>query len=647
MVVNEEINDNMIKSDDSNPKEPSTLTVSAAGANESEITMKQGTNISDTNTPMNNFVNEMKDGSRNPSQNEEIQSIEEPITENTNGDIGPVSCQPINVSLPIQKNPSDDMCNDVVNDNFSSEETNPHPKTLSSDESLELNIIKESLAASQKFLSTNTFLIQQQRLLRTQKEEDCEEKKSDLVVNTDESIFTGNSVWNSNKDESPKDVITAFPIVKSDYTSKSDIKNNGTTSKESTMIDLESNMQPENSKEDYDPKKTDENIIESSTLQLRKTKQNEKKQNFKKINRKKLRTIMALIVIALGLGFVIFGVLHVLMKKDSQIVTHSNSKTEQEATSIVPTKDSSSTPSSFPTQIPFQGYPELSFFVMGDIPYNSYQRTLLQQQLNDIRLLQLSGKDSSQFIIHVGDFMSSNSGCTESDYEAIHQTFTEKSPIPILTVPGDNEWNDCPNPNKAWERFDKHFIGIEKQWRDNTFHSIVERSTKRSENFVFFKYGILFLGINMVAGNESHSDSRQRLIDNEQWLKLSIEKYSSESRAIFIFAHSTLGSSIFSTIKDVVKPLKIPMVYINGNVHYYRLSRQFDHTNAPEMSDKFWRVQLDAGAFAPPMKISIEGTLNESLSKEFEKLSDHQTLIADGLIKLDRIEKISYFSRWA
>ena len=665
MTVDVKINNKMKKVDDSGLKEPTTDKEFVPRDNVREITMKQGTNRSDKNAPANNLLNEMKDGSEKPPQSEEIQSTEESITEHATNDTRPYSCQSSDAILSIQKNPSDDMSNDLVVDDACSQETNSHEKPPSSDESFEFHIIKESLKASQKFLSTNSFLMQQQRFFRKQKqEEECEEKKSDLAVITHESTFTTNDVLNSNEDtsESPKDVITAFPVVNSVDNSKSDIQDTATIAKESTMNDLESNIPDENALEDNDPNKNNENITESSTLQVPTTKKIDKTNLFKKIRKANPRIIIALIIVAAGLGTVIFGVMHVLSIKDTQIVRYSNSTTDKDSSSTsssLPSQNSSSTPSSFssqnspsspssfPSQVPVHRYPELTFFVLGDIPYNRFQRTLLQQQIQNIKTLQLTGKDSSQFIVHVGDLMSSNNGCSENDYKAINKMFTENSPIPVLTVPGDNEWNDCPNPTEAWERFDKNLIGLEKQWKNNTFHSIVERSTKRSENFAFFQSGILFLGINMVAGKLSQSDSRQRLIDNEQWLNSSIKKYSSESRAIIIFGHSTVGSKIFSTIKDIVEPLQIPMVYINGNIHFYKLSRQFDHPNAPVMSDKFWRVQLDAGAFAPPMRISIKGTDATALSKEFEELSAHQTLIADGLIKLDRIEKISYFSRWS
>lgn len=76
------------------------------------------------------------------------------------------------------------------------------------------------------------------------------------------------------------------------------------------------------------------------------------------------------------------------------------------------------------------------FAVIGDAPYNSYEESQLPLMLDDI------AAEHPQFIVHAGDFKSSSKPCSDALFRD-RRTLFDASQVPLIYVPGDNEWTDC------------------------------------------------------------------------------------------------------------------------------------------------------------------------------------------------------------
>lgn len=81
----------------------------------------------------------------------------------------------------------------------------------------------------------------------------------------------------------------------------------------------------------------------------------------------------------------------------------------------------------------------LQFAVFGDTPYSDFERTQLPLILDDM------AKHESAFAIHVGDIKNGHSRCDDAVYLDTLGAF-QAAPLPLIYVPGDNEWTDCPRP---------------------------------------------------------------------------------------------------------------------------------------------------------------------------------------------------------
>ena len=80
------------------------------------------------------------------------------------------------------------------------------------------------------------------------------------------------------------------------------------------------------------------------------------------------------------------------------------------------------------------------FAVIGDTPYSEHERRELPSMLGEIAD-EIADK-RSEFVVHVGDFKKSSARCSDDIFLDRYALFNA-SKLPLIYVPGDNEWTDC------------------------------------------------------------------------------------------------------------------------------------------------------------------------------------------------------------
>lgn len=76
------------------------------------------------------------------------------------------------------------------------------------------------------------------------------------------------------------------------------------------------------------------------------------------------------------------------------------------------------------------------FAVIGDTPYSGYEENEFPGMLADI------AAHYPEFVVHAGDFKSSRVVCSDEVFLERRARFNA-SRVPLIYVPGDNEWTDC------------------------------------------------------------------------------------------------------------------------------------------------------------------------------------------------------------
>lgn len=235
----------------------------------------------------------------------------------------------------------------------------------------------------------------------------------------------------------------------------------------------------------------------------------------------------------------------------------------------------------------------VTFYAMGDVPYAPAEDVLLPKQVAAL-------PQDAEFVIHVGDIKGGKPPCHEAVYVKVAGMLAKARP-PVFIIPGDNEWNDCvdPNPAQAWKYWDKHFMRFDLRWK----HDLpVARQMKREENFAFVKNGVLFVGINIVGGRVHDSaEWKLRHAACLTWLRSNLAKFGDDVSSLVIFGHALPAAKhqdFFKPFNKDAQTFQKPILYLHGDGHKWIHDRPFEAKN-------ILRVEVDQGGIAPPLKVTV------------------------------------------
>lgn len=237
----------------------------------------------------------------------------------------------------------------------------------------------------------------------------------------------------------------------------------------------------------------------------------------------------------------------------------------------------------------------VTFTVIGDVPYSNGQRSSLIEKIELHDSL-----SSASFVVHVGDIKSGQDPCDESVYQDVSNILKEFE-TPTFIILGDNEYNDCDDPDQARAYWDQYFLNLHEQWN---FDQAVETPPSRTENWAWFQDDILFVGLNIVGSKVHDSDEwESRLSDNAVWLRSRYQQHVDEVAAIVIFGHANMvdfGAGKFETFTtemiNIATEFNKPMVYIQGDGHNW-----IDDT--PWAPSNLRRIQIEGGKIFMDVKV--------------------------------------------
>lgn len=244
------------------------------------------------------------------------------------------------------------------------------------------------------------------------------------------------------------------------------------------------------------------------------------------------------------------------------------------------------------------------FSVMGCGPYTPLAERALAGYIK-----QENEAMTSEFIVHVGDIVTGKAKQWKEDqFIKVADILKQGNQIPTFIVPGDNEWTDHADPDKAWSWWDKHFMHLDKNW-DTSALGPIQRQEVRPENFAFTRKGILFVGINKVGGVVYDEEAwKIRLKDDADWVKKQLSEHVS-TNATVIFAQASAGGKLPDFVKALAPAAREyvkPILYIHADIHKWLLEEK-------KWADNITRLQLATiDEKFPPVQVSIDGGKNPS-----------------------------------
>lgn len=261
-------------------------------------------------------------------------------------------------------------------------------------------------------------------------------------------------------------------------------------------------------------------------------------------------------------------------------------------------------------------YPQFrfSFALIGDTPYDDAQETNYFPNL----IAELNAA-SLAFVVHDGDIKAGAGPCSSELFERRYQQF-QTFKHPLVYIPGDNEWTDCPKPKvaggpdtqEAWlDLLRARFCAGDRSLGQSTI--LLERQSRNPdfaafrENVRWVHGGVVFAGLNVPgdANNYGHLEFTNRNRANLAWINdtFNLAENHSLHAVMFIMQanpHFELGATnklrrgfneMLSLLEERTARYQRPVVLVHGDSHYFRIDQPLIGRHSNRRLENFTRVE--------------------------------------------------------
>ena len=250
---------------------------------------------------------------------------------------------------------------------------------------------------------------------------------------------------------------------------------------------------------------------------------------------------------------------------------------------------------------------QLNFVALGDLPYGPDTTAGAKYRA----LINAINRTDSQFSIHVGDFKSGSTACSDEQFLLQRRHF-EQFRIPVVYTPGDNEWTDCHRKNNGGydplERLSKlrglffspkTSLGASPMSLESQPLALPSFSAY-VENQRWVREKILFLTVHIVGSNNNFETRDLKAVEefferdraNRAWIDSGFDLAVQEGLNAVVIAfqadvfesasveatfprHSGFANVVGETLLPRAKRFGRPVLLINGDTHKFRFGRPF------------------------------------------------------------------------
>lgn len=266
------------------------------------------------------------------------------------------------------------------------------------------------------------------------------------------------------------------------------------------------------------------------------------------------------------------------------------------------------------------------FALIGDTPYTASERRLLPGMLDAI------AESSAAFVIHIGDLKNGRSPCSDALLADRRKLFDE-APLPIVYLPGDNDWTDCHRTSNGsydpLERLDhlrREFFAAPRTLGRRTL--VVERQSAALPEHVRWRFGpALFIGLNVPGGDNNwgtkatpSAEYRQRLPLVLDWLRQGFALARREAVRVLVigmqanpdfklFAVGTPNGSyreLLETLRAETSSFAGEVILVHGDTHSQRIDQPLLDPDTGARLRNFTRIETYGSPFMGWIMVVID-----------------------------------------
>lgn len=268
------------------------------------------------------------------------------------------------------------------------------------------------------------------------------------------------------------------------------------------------------------------------------------------------------------------------------------------------------------------------FAVIGDTPYSDYERRELPRLLDDI------AAENVELIVHAGDIKNARARCDDELYRDRRALFDE-SAVPLVYVPGDNEWTDCRQllaghfePLERLQKLREIFFAAPRSLGKRTL--AVERQVAYPEHQRWRLGPVLFVTLN-VPGPDNHwgmgrapraefLTRNPRLLD---WLREGFAIARNEELAGMVivmqanpgFKQYMIGlghpgfSELLATLTRETSAFRGQVLLVHGDTHWQRIDHPLYDPGTHRPIANFTRLESFGYPFLGWVKVLVDSGL--------------------------------------
>jgi hypothetical protein len=261
-----------------------------------------------------------------------------------------------------------------------------------------------------------------------------------------------------------------------------------------------------------------------------------------------------------------------------------------------------------PLATPSPAPQSFAFALIGDLGYRPEHEPWLENVLTELNQTPLA------FVVHVGDLGAPPFGSCTNEFWARRLAQFQASAHPVVFTPGDNEWTDCHDKERApgyeplerLARLRTVFFTGEQSLGQRTIPLTRQSQTpdpvlaKYRENVQWTYGGITFVTLHVVGSNnglgrtpEGDAEYAERNTANLAWLRQGFaHARANQSRAIMIMQQANIFPELpplpallgtqpsgFTDIRALLEQETIafgkPVVLVHGDSHFFRIDKPF------------------------------------------------------------------------
>ena len=266
-----------------------------------------------------------------------------------------------------------------------------------------------------------------------------------------------------------------------------------------------------------------------------------------------------------------------------------------------------------------------SFAVLGDTPYTAAEEGPYRAMLRQIDASPVA------FVIHVGDILGHETGCTEEVYQRRKAEF-DASVHPFVYTPGDNEWTDCgahgrdaiASLARLREIFfaDRHSLGRSRieLWAQDRCADAACTCPAHPENRFWTRAGVRFVTLNLPGsenntGKDAANDAEARCRNeaNAAWLEQAVRASDrSQTRALVIAIQADPWRSrkgaydgFLAQVRDAARRLKKPVLLVHGDTHLLIMDTPFRDVLGNTVAN-ITRLETYGSPFVGWVKVTVD-----------------------------------------